>query len=110
MAEAKNMLEAKQRKEEEEEEQDKTDKEAEELRVLTHTPVSQLAPPQRQRLVDRDCCRGEDEKEEEEEAEEADEAELFTQQRVERCLIMASLPLVLVVQDRCARSSVPDAA
>ena len=51
MAEAKKTLEReKQRKEEEE--QVMADKEAEELQVLLHTPASQLAPPQRLRLVD----------------------------------------------------------
>ena len=47
---------------------------------------------------------------EEEEEEDPDEAEVVvTQQRMERCLILASLPLVLLiagVQDRCAHSSV----
>ena len=53
MAEAKMTMEAKQRKKKEaQEEQEKADKEAEELQVLTRTPVSQLAPPQWQRVVD----------------------------------------------------------
>ena len=56
------------------------------------------------------CGQEEGREVEEEEEQDPDEAEVVvTQQRVERCLIMASLPLVLLipgVQDRCAHGSV----